>query len=108
MVLGGFLFAVTLPNFDPLPVPISDNAVTSVKSRGSLLLFSLMGICPNKTWDAVSNAAYSLDPETGKWAEIHAVPGKAGRLAATAVGTRETSFYWWLCGGLARRRNYLV
>jgi N-acetylneuraminic acid mutarotase len=92
VILGGLLFAAPLPKFDPLPIPVSDNAVTSVKSRGSLLLFSLMGIGPKKTWDAVSNAAYSLDPETGKWAEIHAVPGTAGRLAATAVGTREHVF----------------
>jgi N-acetylneuraminic acid mutarotase len=92
MVLGGLLFAVPLPKFDPLPLPVSNNAVASVKSRGSLLLFSLMGMGPKKTWDAVSNAAYSLDSETGKWAEIHAVPGTAGRLAAAAVGTREHVF----------------
>ncbi len=91
-VLGGLLFAAPLPKFDPLPVPISNNAVASVKSRGSLLLYSLMGMGLKKTWDAVSNAAYALDPETGKWTEIRPVPGTAGRLAAAAVGAREHIF----------------
>jgi len=91
--LTGLLFAATpLPKFDPLPLPLSDNAVASVKSRGALLLFSMMGIGPKKTWDAISNSAFSLDPETGKWAEVHAVPGTAGRLAAAAVGAREHIF----------------
>jgi N-acetylneuraminic acid mutarotase len=91
-VLGGLWFTTPLPKFDPLPIPVSNNAVASMKSRGSLLLFTLMGMGSKKTWDAVSNAAYSLDPDTGKWAEIHAVPGTAGRLAAAAVGAREHIF----------------
>ena len=86
------LFAAPLPKFDPLPAPLSNNAVASVKSRGSLLLFSLMGLGPKKTWDATTNAAYSLDPDTGKWAEVHAVPGTVGRLAAAAAGAREHIF----------------
>ena len=89
---AGLLFAVPLPKYEPLPAPLSNNAVASVKTRGSLLLFSLMGMGPKKTWDATSNAAYSLDPDTGKWAEVHSVPGTIGRLAAAAVGAREHIF----------------
>ena len=92
IVLSGLLSAAPLPKFDPLPVPLSNNAVASVKSRGALLLFSLMGIGPKKTWDATSNAAYSLDPDSGKWAEVRPVPGTAGRIAAVAVGAREHIF----------------
>ncbi len=92
ILLAGFLFAEEPVKFDPLPVPATNNAVTSVKSRGSLLLYSLMGMGAKKTWDAVSNAAYTLDPYTGKWAEMHSVPGTVGRLAATAVGAREHVF----------------
>jgi N-acetylneuraminic acid mutarotase len=91
-LLGGLLFAAELPKFDPLPVPLSNNAVASVKSRGSLLVFSIMGMGPKKTWDATSNTAYELDPDTGKWAELHSVPGTVGRLGATAVGAREHVF----------------
>ncbi len=99
VLLCGLLFAEEPPlKFDPLPVPLTNNAVASVKSRGSLMLYSLMGMGAKKTWDAVSNAAYTLDPDTGKWAEMHAVPGTVGRLAATAVGAREHVF---LFGGYA-------
>jgi hypothetical protein len=92
IVLSGLLSAAPRPKFDPLPMPMSNNAVASVKSRGTLLLFSLMGIGPKKTWDAISNTAYSLDPDTGKWAEVRPVPGTAGRIAAVAVGAREHIF----------------
>ena len=94
IVLGGFLFAADQSRFEPLPVPISNNAVASVKSRGSLLLYSMMGMGPKKTWDAASNSGYMLDSEaeTGKWAEVRSVPGTVGRLAATAVGAREHIF----------------
>lgn len=94
ILLGGFLLAADQPKFEPLPVPISNNAVASVKSRGSLLLYSLMGIGPKKTWDAISNSGYMIDSEsdTGKWSEVRSVPGTAGRLAATAAGAREHIF----------------
>ncbi len=94
ILLGGLLFAADPPKFEPLPVPLSNNAVASVKSRGSLLLYSMMGIGAKKTWDATSNSAYLLEPEsdTGKWIEVRSVPGTAGRLAATAVGAREHVF----------------
>jgi N-acetylneuraminic acid mutarotase len=94
ILLCGFLFAADQPKFEPLPVPLSNNAVASVKSRGSLLLYSMMGIGPKKTWDATSNSAYMLDSEAeiGKWVEVRSVPGTVGRLAATAVGAREHIF----------------
>lgn len=92
IALGGLLFAAELPKLDPLPAPVSNNAVTSVKSRGALLLFSLMGMGAKKTWDAPTNAAYTLDPEEGKWVGIHSVPGTVGRLGASAVGAREHIF----------------
>jgi N-acetylneuraminic acid mutarotase len=94
IVPGGLLFAADQARFEPLPAPISNNAVASVRTRGSLLLYSLMGIGPKKTWDAVSNTGYMIDSETdtGKWSEVHAVPGTVGRLAAAAVGAREHIF----------------
>ena len=56
---AGLLFRPSAhPKYEPLPVPISNNAVASVKSRGSLLLYSMMGIGPKKTWDAISNSGY--------------------------------------------------
>jgi N-acetylneuraminic acid mutarotase len=94
VVSGGFLFAADESRFEPLPAPISNNAVASVKSRGSLLLYSMMGIGAKKTWDATSNTGYMLDSEAepAKWVEVRSVPGTVGRLGATAVGAREHIF----------------
>jgi N-acetylneuraminic acid mutarotase len=86
------LFAAPQPKFDPLPAPLSNNAVASLKTRGQFLIFSFMGMGPKKTWDAVTNAAYSLDTSTGKWSAIHPVPGPAGRIAAVAAGARDHVF----------------
>src|SRR5690349_1964491 len=86
-----FLFAAD-SKFQQLPVSFSNNAVALVKTRGQLLGFSFMGIGAKKTWDDISNAAYSLDMETGKWSEMRPVPGTAGRIAAGAVGAREHAF----------------
>jgi N-acetylneuraminic acid mutarotase len=92
LAFNGLLAAAALPKFDPLPTPVSNNAVAQVKSRGALLFYSLMGIGPKKTWDAVSSAAYMLDPEGEKWEQIRPVPGTAGRIAAVAAGAREHIF----------------
>jgi N-acetylneuraminic acid mutarotase len=92
LILGGFLFADSPYKFGALPAPISNNAVASLRTRGDFMVFSFMGIGPKKTWDAITNAAYELDPYDGTWAEVHPVPGTAGRIAAGAVGAREHVF----------------
>jgi N-acetylneuraminic acid mutarotase len=97
-LLVALLFAVPLPKFEPLPTPLSNNAVAEVKSRGSLLLYSFMGIGPKKTWDAITSAGYYLDIDTGKWSLTRPVPGTAGRIAAVAAGARDHLF---LFGGYA-------
>ena len=88
-------FAVLLwgakTQFNSLPLPVSNNAVAMLKSGRSELLFSLMGIGPKKTWNAITNAGYVLDTSTGEWTEINSVPG-TGRIAAVAVGARNKVF----------------
>jgi len=73
----------------PLPVPVSNNAVASAKIGKHEVLFSFMGIGTKKTWDAITNAAYSLDLATGKWTEMRPVPGPAGRIGASAADARQ-------------------
>jgi len=90
------LFAAANPGVEPLPEPISNNAVAILRVKGQLELFSLMGMGPKKTWDAVTNAAYQLDADSGKVYSIHAVPGTAGRIGAMAVGAANHVF---LMGG---------
>jgi N-acetylneuraminic acid mutarotase len=92
LIFSGIIFAASEPKIQPLPAPVSNNAVASLRTRGQSFVFSFMGIGPKKTWDAITNAAYSLDLETGKWTELHPVPGTAGRIAAAAVGAREHVF----------------
>ena len=102
-LIGSVFFLVPLvpwgwAQLAPLPVPLSNNAVTGGKVRKHEVLFSFMGIGPKKTWDAITNAAYSLDLATGKWMELHPVPGPAGRIGASAAAARQQVF---LVGGYA-------
>jgi hypothetical protein len=96
LALHGALFAATEPGVEPLPEAISNNAVAILKVKGQIELFSLMGMGPKKTWDAVTNEAYELDASSGKAYTIHAVPGTAGRVGAMAVGVGDRVF---LMGG---------
>jgi hypothetical protein len=96
LTLHGFLFAASEPGVGPLPEAISNNAVAILKVKGQLELFSMMGMGPKKTWDAVSNEAFELDADSGKVYSIHAVPGTAGRVGAMAVGAANHVF---LMGG---------
>jgi N-acetylneuraminic acid mutarotase len=96
-LVAGLLLADAPQKVDPLPVPLSNNAVASLKTHKAFHIFSFMGIGAKKTWDAVTNAGYSYSPKTGKWSPTRSVPGTAGRIAASAIGAREQVF---LFGGL--------
>src|SRR6202521_3522198 len=94
LFLSGVLFADS--RVEPLPDPVSNNAVAMLKVHGQLLLFSFMGIGAKKTADAITNTAFSLDAKDGTWSAIHAVPGTAGRIGAIAAAARDPLF---LVGG---------
>lgn len=91
-ILAGTGRAAAQLKLDPLPAPVSNNAVASLKFKGRLQVFSFMGIGPKKTWDAITNASYGLDIESGKWTELIPPPGPVGRIAAGAAGVREHVF----------------
>jgi N-acetylneuraminic acid mutarotase len=84
------------PQWEPLPIAVSGNAVAGLKIEKKVLLFSFMGIGQKKTWEAVTNRAFALDTETGKWTEQKPVPGPAGRIDATAIAARDAVY---LLGG---------
>ena len=86
------IYAANEATFGPLPAPLSNNAVAISHDPGGPKIFSFMGIGPKKTWDAVTNSAYQLDPNNGKWTEKRPVPGVAGRLAASAVALHDQVF----------------
>src|SRR5947209_1779107 len=79
----------------PLPVPVSNNAVAGIKINGQYLIYSLMGLGAQKNWSAVTNAAYALNVKYDTWTAIKPVPG-SGRLGAVAAGVKEQIF---LMGG---------
>jgi len=81
---------------DALPVALSNNAVTGVRVNKHLFVFSFMGIGAKKTWQDITNRAFSLDPESGKWTELRPVPGPSGRIAASAAGAHD---FVYLLGG---------
>jgi N-acetylneuraminic acid mutarotase len=75
-----------------LPEAVTNNAVADLKVRGGVLLFSFMGIGAKKTWDSITNNAYYLDPDWGKWYPLKPMPGTAGRIGAVAVAARGSLF----------------
>ncbi|MBI1739389.1 MAG: galactose oxidase [Acidobacteriales bacterium] len=79
------LQAAEEPKLSPLPVALSNNAVAISHDGRESKIFSFMGIGPKKTWDAVTNQAFQMELNTGKWTEVRPVPGVAGRLAASAA-----------------------
>lgn len=60
-------------------------------------MFSLMGMGAKKTWDAITNTGFYLDPDWDQWYPLKSVPGTAGRLDASAIGARGSVF---LMGGV--------
>jgi N-acetylneuraminic acid mutarotase len=92
LILAATLHAAEEPKLSPLPAAVSNNAVAVSRDSKNLQIFSFMGIGPKKTWDAITNRAYRLDLNTGKWTELRPVPGVAGRLAASAAAFHQQVF----------------
>lgn len=92
LALSGVLVATNAPGVEPLPDPVSNNAVAMLKKGGDLELFSFMGLGAKKTWESVTNAAYEIDASSGKAYSIHPVPGTAGRIGASAIAVGERVF----------------
>jgi N-acetylneuraminic acid mutarotase len=90
--LSGLLLAATESAVEPLPDPVSNNAVAMLKVHGQVLLYSFMGIGPKKSAEDIASSAFSLDAKDGTWSAIHAVPGTVGRIAAVAAAARDQLF----------------
>ena len=89
MVVTTLVFATD--ELQPLPVPLSNNAVAGIRVNGQLLVYSFMGIGPQKDWKSVTNASYALNMKYDTWTTVKPVPG-SGRLGAVAVGLKEHVF----------------
>ena len=69
---------------EPLPIAISNNAVTSAEIDGKPHLFTFLGLEKGKTYEDVSDFAARYNVEEQSWEEIAGVPDEIGRLASTA------------------------
>ena len=85
----------------PLPTPVSNNAVAMVRINGHTLIYSMMGLGAQKTWNAVTNEANALNLKFAKWTAVRAVPG-LGRLGAVATSARQQIL---LFGGFVPAQN---
>ena len=85
-----FLLAADQPKIPPMPVPITSNAVISLKN--GIEVYSLMGIGKKRTWDDISDKMYILPLKSGKWQEGRPVPGVAGRLGSSAIAAKGQIF----------------
>jgi N-acetylneuraminic acid mutarotase len=85
------VLATSIPSnpeeLQPLPTPVTNNAVTAVHVQGQDLVYSLMGLGPDKAWDSITNTANAFNMKYNKWTTIRAVPGP-GRLGASAASAR--------------------
>lgn len=90
VVCAVILLAADKSKIPPLPVALTGNAVTSLKSGTEV--YSMMGVGTKKTWDDIMSKVYVLRLKTGKWSEGRSVPGVAGRLGSSAVGVKSQVF----------------
>lgn len=70
----------------PLPEPLTNNAVASLMMDGTLYLFSFLGLDATKAPAGITRRAFAFDTWARRWAPIRPVPGRLGRIAATAQG----------------------
>lgn len=99
-VLVCAMFLATAPglwseDLSPLPSPVSNNAVTSIRISGTTLVYSFGGLGPEMKWNSVMNASYALNLKYNKWTTVRSAPG-SGRLGAVATSAQGQVF---LIGG---------
>jgi N-acetylneuraminic acid mutarotase len=87
--LALYFFALTATWFqiEPLPKPVTGNAVAGFKSGDERVYFSFMGMGPSKSPKDVTRDAYVYSSLDHKWKPMPPVQGTRGRLAAQAYSS---------------------
>ena len=91
ILLSGLASVCVAEQLQSLPTPVTNNAVTAVRVQGQTLVYSLMGLGPEKAWNSVTTTVNAFNVKYNKWTTVRAVPG-AGRLGASAESAREQIF----------------
>lgn len=68
-----------------LPMPVSNNAVTTVRAGGTEFLISFAGLGEGRSYQDVIDATFVLDGDSMQWSRAEALPGGVGRLASSAA-----------------------
>lgn len=76
---------LTVATVPPLPAPVSNNAVVSLRSNDNDYIVSFAGLGAGRGQADTLAVTYVLDGETNQWSEAAPVPGGVGRLAAAAA-----------------------
>ncbi len=72
-------------NIAALPMPVSNNAVTTVTKEDRQYVVSFAGIGRGRGHEDTLSLTLLFDSESGRWRESAALPGGVGRLAATGA-----------------------
>src|SRR5205085_7681746 len=87
--LAWFFYALTAQWFtqEPLPQPVTNNAIAGYIHKDVRVYFSFMGLGPGKTYKDITRDAYIYTSLDRKWKKLPPVPGANGRLAAQAYAS---------------------
>jgi N-acetylneuraminic acid mutarotase len=87
--LVAYFFALTGTWFqmEPLPKPVTNNAIAGYRAGDNRVYFSIMGMGPSKSYKDVTRDAYVYTSKDRKWNPLPPVPGTRGRVAAQAYSS---------------------
>lgn len=83
---------VTVREFPPLPMPVTNNAVISVHAGGNEYIISFAGLGEGRGHADTLAVTYVFSGDTNHWSEAAAVPGGVGRLAAVAAAAGNLAY----------------
>jgi hypothetical protein len=79
------LYSIRVKQTAALPMPVSNNAVTTVTKQNRQYVVSFAGLGAGRGPDDTLAVTLVLNSVSGEWRESTALPGRQGRLAATAA-----------------------
>lgn len=84
--------AVSVQELPPLPAPVTNNAVVTVRTPANEFVVSFAGLGEGRGPADTLAVTYVFDAAKRDWRQAAALPGGAGRLAAVAAAAGELAF----------------
>lgn len=76
----------------PLPLQVTNNAVTTVTVAGTEFIISFAGLAVGKKHSDTLDLTFVFDSRRGQWSRAEPLPGDVGRLASTAVAVGHLAY----------------